>query len=89
MDNCNCNCGCNAHGQTISGCINDARQIVAGTVTIPVFRDKEAVEKTITPSGSEQVLEPASGTEFSKITVEPIPKNYGRISYDGVTIRVE
>lgn len=84
-----CNCNCNKNVQQVTGCVCDASQVITGTLSIPTFREKEQVEKVITPTQAEQVLAPEAGTEFSKVTVKPIPSNYGRISFDGIAIRVE
>ena len=43
---------------------------------------------TGTPSPERQVLDTQDMTVMDKITVEPIPRNYGRITYNGRTITV-
>lgn len=46
-------------------------------------------EVTVTPTGSVQIINPeAPNTGFSKVKVNPIPNNYGLITYNGVSLRV-
>lgn len=46
-------------------------------------------EVTVTPSGDAQIIEPDSGyTAFTRVLVNPIPQNWGLITWDGVGIRV-
>ena len=42
----------------------------------------------ITPSGSVQILETSGKVIDGDITIEPIPSNYGLITWDGSTITV-
>ena len=45
--------------------------------------------KTVTPTQSTQIVEPDSGYGgLSKVTVNPIPSNYGLITYDGSSLTV-
>ena len=43
---------------------------------------------TVTPSDQQQVLQTASRTLEDNIVIEPIPNNYGLITWDGSTITV-
>lgn len=43
---------------------------------------------TVIPSQSAQVLGTAGRALFSDITIEPIPSNFGLITWDGSTITV-
>lgn len=46
-------------------------------------------ERTVTPSSAEQIIIPESGyNALSKVTVEPIPSNYGLITWNGSTLTV-
>ena len=46
-------------------------------------------ERTATPSAETQILTPSEGVQgFSKVTVGPIPQNYGLITYNGSIITV-
>lgn len=42
-----------------------------------------------TPSDSEQVVEIANLMALENIVINPIPSNYGRISYNGAYLTVE
>ena len=44
---------------------------------------------SFTPSSAAQTIEIQDLTARQNITIEPIPSNYGRIIYNGATIRVE
>ena len=59
-------------------------------VTIPAYTDTELTvnpvqteEKTVTPSGSQQVITPAAGKYLSKVTVGAIPGSYANLSAMG------
>ena len=43
---------------------------------------------TVTPGESEQVLQTSGLVMEQSVTVEAIPSNYGRITWDGSTLRV-
>ena len=43
---------------------------------------------TVTPGETEQVLQTAGLVMEQSVTVEAIPSNYGRITWDGSTLRV-
>lgn len=46
-------------------------------------------EVTVTPTGSLQVVTPVSpNTGFSKVKVNPIPSNYGLVTYNGSNLRI-
>lgn len=46
-------------------------------------------ETHITPSAHEQVLETANKVLESNIIVDPIPKNYGRITWNGAFMLID
>ena len=49
----------------------------------------KAQERTVTPSSAEQIITPEQGfNALSKVTVEPIPSNYGLITWNGSTLTV-
>lgn len=59
-------------------------------VTIPAYTDTELTvnpvqteEKTVTPSGSQQIITPATGKYLSKVTVGAIPGSYANLSAMG------
>lgn len=43
---------------------------------------------TITPSDTEQILETENMTVLENITINPIPSNYGLITWNGSTLTV-
>lgn len=46
-------------------------------------------EKTVTPTQNTQVVLPDTGKDgLSKVTVNPIPSNYGLITWDGSVLTV-
>lgn len=61
-----------------------------GTLTIPTIIEAEAYDGDyeITPSEETQILMTAEKTAKGNITINPIPSNYGRITYNGSTITI-
>lgn len=61
-----------------------------GTVTKVVEHDLPVYtgETNITPSTSEQVLNTADKVVTRNIVINPIPSNYGRITWNGATLTV-
>ena len=57
-------------------------------VFIPVYPDPYAGPTTFTPSQETQTVYTAGLTVPSNITIEPIPSNYGLITYNGTIITV-
>lgn len=60
------------------------------SITIPAYTDTELTvnpvqteEKTVTPSGSQQIITPAAGKYLSKVTVGAIPGSYANLSAMG------
>lgn len=53
-----------------------------------VDREPYTGEYTVTPSAEEQVLQTENLRMTDNITIEPIPQNYGLITWDGSTITV-
>ena len=53
-----------------------------------VERDPYTGDYTITPSAEEQVLETRNLRMTDNITINPIPNNYGLITWNGSTITV-
>lgn len=53
-----------------------------------VERDPYTGEYTVTPSSEAQTLETNGLRMTDNITVQPIPSNYGLITWDGSTITV-
>ena len=67
-------------GGTVSGDVNLVQANIKAGVTIfgvegNLEPDKPDQTKTVTPSASQQVIEPDTGYELSSVTVNPIPLN--------------
>lgn len=58
--------------------------INGGTQNLPRYEG----ETTITPSGETQILATKDTRVLQNITIEPIPSNYGMISWDGSGILI-
>lgn len=67
--------------------LSNAIQGEVGTFT-PVLPEGYTGETTITPSESAQTLETRGLVLPENITIQPIPSNYGRISWNGSTLTV-
>lgn len=74
---------------TISGQLS-AAQTISGQLTVPQYVLPPAYEGayTVTPSSTEQILETDSFYMAGNITINPVPSNYGLITWDGSTITV-
>lgn len=46
-------------------------------------------ECNVTPKDTEQTLETEGKVLLNNITIAPIPKNYGKISWNGATLTVK
>lgn len=76
-------------GATITGTLSAPAQL-QGTVTIPaaILPASYPGPTTVTPSAQAQTLETAGFYMREDITIEPIPSNYGLITWDGSTLTV-
>ena len=65
-------------------------QTLEGELTIPsvILPPSYGGDYEVTPSGETQILETDSLYMRGNITINPIPSNYGLITYDGSGIRV-
>ena len=64
-----------------------ARQGLSGNLSLKVVIKTQA--KEITPTADLQEIYADDGyAGLSKVTIRPIPQNYGLITYDGVSITV-
>ena len=63
---------------------------IQGQLTIPnaILPPSYEGPYEVTPSGSEQVLETDHLYMMDNITINPIPSNYGLITWDGSTLTV-
>ena len=55
---------------------------------IPIYPSPYTRTYTVTPSNEEQVLETAGLMMTANVRVEPIPSNYGLITWNGSTLTV-
>lgn len=76
-------------GATITGTLS-AGGTISGQLTIPaaILPATYPGPTTVTPSAQAQTLETAGFYMREDITVEPIPSNYGLITWDGSTLTV-
>lgn len=76
-------------GATITGTLS-AGETLTGSLTIPaaILPASYPGPTTVTPSAEAQTLETAGFYLREDITVEPIPSNYGRITWNGSIITV-
>lgn len=73
----------------VSGSISGASSLI-GSLTIPERAGGETYRGSyeFTPSASEQTIEIRDRTAIADIIINPIPQNYGLITWDGSTITV-
>lgn len=76
-------------GVTISGALAAPVQI-AGVLTVPEYVLPPAYTGAVevTPSAEAQTLETNTFYMTSNITINPIPNNYGLITWNGSTLNV-
>lgn len=55
---------------------------------IGVLPDPYEGEYNFTPTESQQIVQIANQTASQNITIEPIPSDYGKITWDGSTLTV-
>ena len=75
--------------QTLQGTLS-ASQGIEGLLTIPnaILPPSYEGPYEVTPGAEEQTLETNALYMTGNITINPIPNNYGLITYDGSTITV-
>lgn len=56
--------------------------------TAVFFDTAEAETATVTPSDQTQVITPSAGALLSQVTVNPIPSDWGHISWNGSVLTV-
>lgn len=73
----------------ISGKLTDAVKITGG-LSIPkiIYPSTYQGEYTVTPTDHTQVLQTSEYYLLENITINPIPNNYGLITWDGSTLTV-
>lgn len=67
---------------------DDTIKLDIAEIGYPVYPDNYKGPYTVTPSRSKQVLKTGSMMANEDITVEPIPSNYGLITWNGAFITV-
>lgn len=74
---------------TIKGALA-ARASLAGGLSIPTYIDVDLYDgpTEVTPGEDRQVLRTANKTVIQDIIVNPIPSNYGLITWNGSTLTV-
>lgn len=84
-------------GSTLTTVTNETRVLeTAGkymeddVTIVDVSRSAPSLQsKTVTPTTSQQVIGPDTGYDaLSSVTVDPIPTNYGLITYNGSSLMV-
>lgn len=67
-----------------------AESKIQGTLTVPsaILPPAYEGEYTFTPTNEVQVIETERKWLTSNITINPIPSNYGLITYNGISITV-
>ncbi len=73
---------------TVSGGENIGTATDSQIVINRIEADEYAGPYEITPSASEQVLEIRNKKAIRNITINPIPNNYGLITWNGATLTV-
>lgn len=75
--------------ETITGELSPVGSI-EGELTIPKIIEPEEYRGTheVTPSGETQILMTAEKVVRENIVINPIPSNYGKITWDGRVITV-
>lgn len=75
--------------RTLSGTLSTPKNI-EGLLTVPqyVLPPSYPGPHEVTPSATEQVLETDAFYMNGNITINPIPSNYGLITWDGSTLTV-
>ena len=61
---------------------------MSASVGIPIYPEPYAGDYTITPSAETQTLATEGLMMTANVTVNPIPSNYGLITYNGSVITV-
>lgn len=74
---------------TISGSLSGSARLT-GEISIPSAADVERYEGAyeFTPTGETQTIDIINKMATDNIVINPIPSNYGLITYDGSGIRV-
>lgn len=74
---------------TIQGTLS-AAETIQGTLSVPsaILPPSYEGEYTVTPSTTQQVLETDHLYMVDNITINPIPSNYGLITWSGTTLTV-
>ena len=76
-------------GARLSGSLASAARL-AGNLTVPSSAGHQVYDGPVevTPGGTEQKLETQGKLLLQDIVINPVPSNYGLISWNGLGIRV-
>lgn len=53
-----------------------------------ISTEKPVTPLQVTPGDEQQVFDPPEGYNFGRVTVDKIPSNYGKISFNGAALTV-
>lgn len=67
---------------------NDNHDLAIDTKIVMVEGDSYTGSYTVTPSGQTQTLQTSGLLMTSNLTINPIPSNYGLITWNGSTLTV-
>ena len=74
--------------QTVRFRITSDKFILKATEGIPIYPETYTGETSVTPSEEEQILRTGGLYVTDHIHIDPIPSNYGKITYNGSVITV-
>lgn len=73
---------------TIVGVLSVPTETIVGTVTIPITPSKYTGEYEFTPSSETQEIQIEGEIATQNIIINPIPSNYGLITWNGSVLTV-
>ena len=73
-------------GNVLIGKLSATGENLCGALSIPKIATQE---KTVVPSDEAQDVFPDAGySALSKVVVQPVPSNYGKITWNGIYILI-
>ena len=75
--------------ETLSGSLSPPASM-SGELSIPTYIDVDIYDgpTEITPGEEEQMLETQNKTLTNRITIQAIPRNYGKVTWDGSKLTI-